>query len=134
MWYLSHAEHHAKNRTSLGGLDQETLFFYLPLTYKRVHTHAHTHVHMYTHKCTHMHIHTYTHNSTIDLHQICRHNKNAKGTYGICTCFLILSPISTWSWDVYGANFRVYACKVERACPLSLTKRYEWSGIWKIAS
>ena len=29
--YLSHAEHHEKNRTSLSGLDQETLFFYLPL-------------------------------------------------------------------------------------------------------
>ena len=27
MWYLRHAEHHAKSRTSLFGLDQETLFF-----------------------------------------------------------------------------------------------------------
>ena len=31
MWYLGHAEHHAKNRTSLCGLDQRTLFFDLPL-------------------------------------------------------------------------------------------------------
>ena len=31
MWYLRHAEHHAKNRTSLRGLDQETLFFDWPL-------------------------------------------------------------------------------------------------------
>ena len=29
MWYLKHAEHHAKNRTSLCSLDQETLFFLL---------------------------------------------------------------------------------------------------------
>ena len=31
MCYLGHAEHHAKNRTSLSGLDQKTLFFDLPL-------------------------------------------------------------------------------------------------------
>ena len=31
MRYLGHAEHHAKNRTSLSGLDQKTLFFDLPL-------------------------------------------------------------------------------------------------------
>ena len=31
MWYLGHAEHHAKNRTSLSDLDQKTLFFDLPL-------------------------------------------------------------------------------------------------------
>ena len=31
MWYLRHAEHHAKNRTSLCGLHQETLFFDWPL-------------------------------------------------------------------------------------------------------
>ena len=31
MGYLRHAEHHAKNRRSLCGLDQETLFFDLPL-------------------------------------------------------------------------------------------------------
>ena len=30
MWYLRHAEHHAKNRTSLCGPDQETLFFDWP--------------------------------------------------------------------------------------------------------
>ena len=35
MWYLRHAEHHAKNRTSLVGLDQETLFFDLPLIINR---------------------------------------------------------------------------------------------------
>ena len=29
--YLGHAEHHSKNRTSLCGLDQKTLFFDLPL-------------------------------------------------------------------------------------------------------
>ena len=29
MWYLRHAEYHAKNRTSLCDLDQETLFFWL---------------------------------------------------------------------------------------------------------
>ena len=32
-WNLRHAEHHAKNRTSLCGLDQETLFFDLPLIF-----------------------------------------------------------------------------------------------------
>ena len=31
MWYLRHAEHHAKDRTSLCDLDQETLFFDWPL-------------------------------------------------------------------------------------------------------
>ena len=31
MWYLRHAEHHTKNRTSLCGLDHETLFFDWPL-------------------------------------------------------------------------------------------------------
>ena len=31
MWYLRHAEHHAKNRTSQCGLDQEILFFDWPL-------------------------------------------------------------------------------------------------------
>ena len=29
---MRHAEHYAENRTSLHGLDQETLFFDLPLT------------------------------------------------------------------------------------------------------
>ena len=31
MGYVSHAEHHAKNRTSLCGLDKETLFLTDPL-------------------------------------------------------------------------------------------------------
>ena len=32
MCYLRHAEHHGKNRTSLNGLDQKTLYFDLLLT------------------------------------------------------------------------------------------------------
>ena len=29
MCYLGHAEHHAKNRTSLRGLDHDTIFFWM---------------------------------------------------------------------------------------------------------
>ena len=34
MWYLRYAEHHAKNRTSLRGLDHNTLFFGWPVIYQ----------------------------------------------------------------------------------------------------
>ena len=38
IFYLRHAEHHAKNRTCLRGLDQDTLFFEWPVTWQ---THLH---------------------------------------------------------------------------------------------